>query len=257
MSEELEWEEERRRRRKEWERRMAEQLKKLKHPRLRILVETYYDIQELRKAAASRLRNYEKFDLLTPTLAARLQNLVVDLKRMEQSMAELVEDELESIPIWFHLQKVKGCGPMIAGGLIGWIDDISKADTISSLWRYAGLAPGQKRRAGEKLDYNPKLKDHMWRVGTQLLKAQRKRYKPFAVRLYERFKSQEGAKEFESPRGGHKLHIHRRAFRRMLKVFLGALWLRWREIEDLPITPPYAHAKLEHKKLYRLENFYE
>lgn len=50
------------------------------------------------------------------------------------------------------------------------------ADTISSLWRYAGLAifPDgtiQKWRKGEKLDYNPELKTACWHVATSILKS--------------------------------------------------------------------------------------
>lgn len=50
------------------------------------------------------------------------------------------------------------------------------ADTISSLWRYAGYAvfpdgSTQKRRAGSKLDYNSELKTMCWRLGISILKA--------------------------------------------------------------------------------------
>lgn len=41
-------------------------------------------------------------------------------------------------------------------------------------------------------------------------------------------------------------HIHNRALRKLIKLFIACLWLIWREIEGLPLTKPYAIEKLNH-----------
>ncbi len=41
-------------------------------------------------------------------------------------------------------------------------------------------------------------------------------------------------------------HVHNQALRKMIKLFLACLWLKWREAEGLPVTKPYAIDKLGH-----------
>jgi hypothetical protein len=139
----------------------------------------------------------------------------------------------------------------MAGGLIAFIDDISKARTVSSLWKYAGFSPDEKRVRGKPTNYNRKLKDHCHRVAAQLLKAGGK----FAE-LYYKLREEESRKKFESPRGAHRMHIHLRALRKVKKEFLKMLWIAWRRSEGLPIRPPYSVEKLGHKS-YDPEDFIE
>lgn len=40
------------------------------------------------------------------------------------------------------------------------------------------------------------------------------------------------------------LHRKNMAIRYMVKVFLKDLWVAWRTLEGLPVTPDYAEAKL-------------
>jgi len=232
---------------------MRQRFSSLRHPRLRILYETYLDYQKLRVSVENRLRAYERFNLLEPEQAWKLRELCGELRRGEAEIAKLMAEELRGHPAWEGwLSSVKGVGPVMAAGLIALVDDISKAKTISSLWRYAGLAPGQGRGRGRAVDYNPKLKGHVWRLAMQLLKA-RGRFE----RLYRRFREEEERKEFESPMGARALHVHLRALRRMIKVFLGCFWLAWRRAEGLPVSKPYAVERLGHPTLYAPEEFME
>lgn len=41
-----------------------------------------------------------------------------------------------------------------------------------------------------------------------------------------------------------QMHVHRMAFRKMIKLFLSHLWEVWRTKEGLPVRPPYV---FEHK----------
>ena len=45
-------------------------------------------------------------------------------------------------------------------------------------------------------------------------------------------------------------HVHNRALRKMIKLFLACLWKVWREAEGLPIRPPYI---LEHGHTHEIQ----
>jgi len=245
LSEEGDFAEEQGRRRRGWEKRMKETFSKLKHPRLRILVENYYDIQKIRMALSNRAFIYDKFKMLTPAQSAALVQTVAEFKAEEKRIAKLIEEEIKGHPLWIGwLSGVKGVGSVMAAGLIAWIDDPGRFPTVSKLWAYSVGKPGERIRRGQKVGYNPRLKTHCWRVASQMLKARG----PYAD-LYHEFKSTYSQREDlkQIKKGAYKLHIHLMALRKMIKVFLCHLWVRWREIEGLPVSKPYAIDKLGHK----------
>lgn len=53
-----------------------------------------------------------------------------------------------------------------------------------------------------------------------------------------------GGKKHNVPWGRGDKHRHMAATRYMVKMFLLELWTTWRELEGLPVTEPYAQAKL-------------
>jgi len=55
--------------------------------------------------------------------------------------------------------------------------------------------------------------------------------------------------------GMTKSHVFARAKRKTVKLFLAHLWQVWREIEDLPVTEPYAHTLLGHADLIEPPRF--
>lgn len=250
---------------------MRERLARLKHPRLRILVENYYDIQKLRIMAGGRLWMYSELDAITPAQAAKLQEIQNDMKRDEGKLLKEIELELKSVPVWQWLKTVKGIGPAMAGGLVAWIDDISRSPHVSSLWKYAGLhvvdgaAPGRKR--GEKAPWNWRLKTHTWKCVKQLLMAQSpKTGGGFYDTWYRKYKSDEvekceragmkivpsaglptkNKKKYE-PEGTISIgHVDNRAKRKVAKLFLAHVWHVWRAMDGLPTESPYAE-KLGHR----------
>ena len=44
-------------------------------------------------------------------------------------------------------------------------------------------------------------------------------------------------------------HIHRKARRKAVKIFLSHLWLIWRGLEGLPVSKPYAEQILGHTNI--------
>lgn len=252
-------------------RRMRERIKRLKHPRLRILVENFYDIQKLRIATSNRLNMYGKLDVLTPIQSAKLQEIVSDMKADERKLLDQIKDELKGIPVWQWLKTVKGIGPAMAGGIVGWIDDISKSPHVSSLWRYAGMhvedGKAPRRKRGEKAPWSWRLKTHMWKVVKQLLMAQSpKMGGGFYDTWYREYKAYEvekcehkglrivpsaslptkGGKKYEPLDAISTGHVDNRAKRKLAKLILSHVWHVWREMEGLPINPPYS-AKLGHE----------
>lgn len=57
----------------------------------------------------------------------------------ENDIQKLIVKQLKNHALYMqYLSKIAGIGPLIAGGLISYIDDIERFDTVSSLWQYCG-----------------------------------------------------------------------------------------------------------------------
>jgi len=157
------------------------------------------------------------------------------LLTIEESVVEYLASECSRSPIWPWLSGVKGIGPRLGGMLVGLID-IERAPTVSSLWRYAGLAvidgKAERREKGKKLPYNDLLKKTCFLIGRSFLMGKHPLYEPLyreARIFYER--------ERPDWTDGRR---HNAARRKMVKMFLSHLWTKWREAVNLPVRPPYA-----------------
>lgn len=166
-------------------------------------------------------------------------------KELDDDVADLVKDE----PIFDELVCLKGIGPMLSAKIISMVD-IERAPTVSSLWRYGGygVIDGQRERPikGQRLHYNIRLKSALYLVASSFLKCD----SPYRA-IYDKAK----AYYQETKPDWTKLHIHRGAMRKTIKLFLSHLWVRWRLLEGLPIREPYVHEKLGHQTVYAPEDF--
>lgn len=164
---------------------------------------------------------------------------------LDKDIAKIVKDE----PIYRELSGIKGIGPMLGAKVISMID-IERDSSPSALWRYAGygVIDGQRERPtpGEKLHYNKRLKSTLYLVGSSFLKCN----SPYR-RIYDNAK----ARYTQTKPDWTKLHIHQAAMRKMIKLFLSHLWLRWRTLENLPTRSPYVHEVLEHDTVYEPHEF--
>jgi len=138
-----------------------------------------------------------------------------------------------------YLNHIKGIGPVLASGLIAWLYPIERFPKVSKLWSYCGLAPGQKRKRGEKLNYNPRLKTLCWKIWNSFVKVKGK-YREFYLKFKEDCKKKHP--------DWTKLHIHNYAGRKTVKLFLSHLWETWRKLEGLPVTEPYPIQILGHSE---------
>ena len=200
------------------------------------------------------------------------------------------------------LSKVKGVGPRLAGYVIGktmvrfvpvseedLVDyspfqqelaqktldgdylipmrrGIEAFSTISKFWAFWGLAvrdgKAQRRKKGEKSDYNPMHLSTAWKIGKQFV-MQGERYRAHYDRYKTRITAQRTPPE-KCPKYGVnrwcktridkgekpscKYHIHNMSQRYATKIFFQDLWLAWRILDDLPVTEPYVIDVLGHEK---------
>lgn len=167
----------------------------------------------------------------------------------ENEILDVLVDRTKHIPIVNVAQSVKGIGPTFAIALYAFID-IRKADTISSLWKYAGqgVTDGKADRPtkGVKLSYNAGLKRLMYNIGTSFLRTR----SPYAdIRYTARLWYDEHRSDWTA------LHREFAARRKMYKQFLAHYWLVWRTLEGLPTRPPYVEEYLGHSKITQPSDF--
>jgi len=189
-------------------------------------------------------------------------------------MAEFVEDE----PIYLEfLSKITGISSVLSSNCIRLFGYCEQAPHISSLWKFSGLAPGQRKIKGEKLNYNPKAKVLAWKIvhsfvmqNTPFYRAVYDKEKAKQLVLLESHEDEENHKSLASQSAvenrvidaSHhrdethkpiatppksKLHAERRAYRKTAKIFLAHYWLCARELKGLEISAPYVIERMGHE----------
>jgi len=178
----------------------------------------------------------------------------------EEELGKGIAYMVAEFPIWKEfLKDVKGVGPTMAAIIISELDP-HKARHASSFWKYSGLdvaedGRGRSRRSEHLVDvtytdksgkeqtrksitFNPFLKTKLIGVlGSSFLRAA----SPYKL-IYSGYKNRlENHAVYKDVSKGHR---HNMAMRYMVKMFLVDLYVKWRELEGLPVTPPYAEAKL-------------
>lgn len=165
-------------------------------------------------------------------------------QELETQAGKDIAKAIGNEPIVETLVQLKGIAFTLAAKLVSQID-ITKTETPSALWRYAGygVTDGQRDRPtkGQKLIYNATLKKDLYLVGSSFMRSAspyRKVYDDSRA-YYEQFRPD-----------WTKAHIHLASLRKMIKIFLVHLYEVWRTLEGLPIRDPYVFEKLEHTKKY-------
>lgn len=196
-------------------------------------------IQKSRVAFGNRLAAIERGDD-DGAYRGYIEKFHSRLVDFETEINAALNDIASDMPIAERMITVKGVGKTLAIKVAAMID-IKRCDTVSALWRYAGYGVvdgrAERPRKGEKLHYNKRLKTACYLVGLSFLKSN----SPYR-RIYD-----EARADYESSRPNWtKAHQHMGAMRKMIKVWLSHLWLVWREMEELPVTPPYIAADPRH-----------
>lgn len=185
-----------------------------------------------------------------------------NLLKSEHEQFLMLKHLCEAEPLWHaFLKDIKGIGPAMAGVLLSEINIVT-ARYPSSLFRYAGLdvAEDGKGRSSRKehlvdvayttksgetalkksLTHNRFLKTKLMGVLAPSFLKQgdspyRKIYDDYKNRLVNRPDCAELS----------KLHIHNRAMRYMIKMFLVDLYMAWRPLEGQERFGTYAEEKLD------------
>jgi hypothetical protein len=231
------------------------------------MVELYMDCQDLRIAHANKERTEPPSELVEwLDFWMKAGETVIHGK-----LKQWVEGE-DSPPEAKWAYEQIGIGPVIASGLSAHID-IAKSETVSSLWKFAGQAPGFDRKAkGQKLCYNARLKTLCWKLGESFVKVSGKDDATYG-KLYVQYKAEEirrnesghykdaaarelATKKFKAEDSVTKKrllagmlsdsNLHDRAKRRTVKMFLSNFWVISRKGKGLPVSACYAEQILNH-----------
>lgn len=224
----------------------------------RFLVDAYYQMQRNRIRSGNQIRAVG--DAEPHAVLTWLMEQDATLENQIKGALERYAKAHKAGPWMFS---VKGIGPVLSAGLLAHID-ITKAPTVGHIWRFAGLDPTVKWGKGEKRPWNASLKTLCWKIGESFVKVSgddaafygcvyRER-KELEIRQNEAgLYSQQAAKVLEERRIGKETdayknysagrlppaHIHARAKRYAVKLFLSSLHMIWyfRHYGVLPAKP--------------------
>jgi hypothetical protein len=231
------------------------------------------------KRGRAKVKSFTGTELISTAAEAALCEMYFGLEAEERRQFAKLEALLEPFAIYRDwLKDVTGVGPAMAGVLLAYFDP-AKARHVSSFWKYAGLdtgpdGAGRSRRAEHLVErtytakdgtektrmsvtYEPFLKTKLtgvlagcfMRAGAQ---PWRSIYDDYKHRLEtdparEKVTIAEWKKRHKAGEDVSKLwppgRLNNAAKRYMVKMFLVELWTRWRTLEGLPVTEPYAVAK--------------
>lgn len=264
---------------------------------LRMAVRMYDDYQHMRLSMGNRMKikkdgtiqvipkDQEEGWLLAARDREIFSGLYANAKEQEEVIIKHVKKMLKDFPIWNEwLKEVKGVGPTIAARIISSYD-IHKADTVSKLWQYTGLNPGEVRGKAvvpaKKAHYkgmeivkeyeNKKGEKECIVLTDEMIRGDKltpgfvspfnkqlrtsmcgvladsfiKSKAHYALEYYYPYKAR-----LEQEKGWKDVkpgHRDRAAKRYMIKMFLKDLYVVWRELEGLPVRPSYQEEYLGHK----------
>jgi len=244
---------------------------------LKIAVRSLYDAQKLRIETGNRIAAHVRDGVLDEVWAKRLEVDFKILEKFEMALEKEVDIALDSCDISPWLRAVRGVGPRMAGCLVSEIRDPGRFDTLSKLWAYSGLhtvigpsgrQESPRRAKGQKANWNGFLRAKVVGVlGPSFLKSgseYKKLYDDNKLRLESRpctmslerhnkklaaprDEAEEATEKVQKllPNGCTRQHIHDRAIRYMVKLFLRDLYVEWRRIRGIPTRPTYAEEYLE------------
>ncbi len=181
-------------------------------------------------------------------------DLINKSSKLEQEYKTYMLKYIGSEKIWTEfLSKIKGIGPVLGANLIKNFGYCERFEMVSSVWKYCGLhvidGVAAKRKKGEKLDYNPKMKTLAWKIGDSFIKMNTPIYRD----IYDRAKERElNRKDDNKPK--NKMHAHLRAMRKTVKLFLSHYWACSRTLAGLDTREEYVFAKLGHKNKIKWED---
>lgn len=102
---------------------------------IKSLVKTYDDYQKIRIQTLNRLSNDTD-----PNFAGMALEIEAESKKFEKRVEKMLANQLLNYPISKWITSQRGLATIRASGLIAYLDPISRFDTVSKVWSYAGYA---------------------------------------------------------------------------------------------------------------------
>jgi hypothetical protein len=177
-----------------------------------------------------------------PKNTENLELLLAQVQLSEKLARKQLEQMVTALPVWDWAKDVKGLGAISIGRIMGRTD-FSRVRSVSAMWSHFGygLKNGQpqRKRVGEKIDYDPKAKVSAYLMGQCLMRAKGPYYE-----LYLRFRREADEKHPDWT----DAHRHAHAMRLMVKVALAHIYevVKVAEGADPEDVRPYAFAILKH-----------
>ena len=197
---------------------------------------------KIRNAMENQIRGFSRIEFIVPDFWVNYKKeLNKKIKNFENEIKKMVENNGHPIIEW--LLSIKGIGFITAAKLISYID-IKKTPTISALWRYCGLDATHTKRRRKVSEEEAKKFGHPY-LKKELLGVLADNFIKKRTPVYREVYDKEKEKQLKL--GITKLHAHRRAIRKMMKIFLSHLWIKWRTVEGLPVSKPYVIERLGHQ----------
>jgi hypothetical protein len=232
---------------------------------LKILIDGREHIRKFMNSLNNRLlaakRQTDEMDKITEKwivsqVAEVKKQLAIQERRIDKYIKKL------NIPIVKPMLELKGLGTMTIAYLLVYID-INKAEHASALWKYVGFdKPSYARYTkGETGGGNKTLRTVLFTwadSGIRTKSSYREIYDKEKVKLENSMKMTKSrntqGKLIECMWKDTKpCHRHGAGMRKMMKHFLADLWIVWRTLEGLPVTPLYPEAILGHTSIIRPE----
>lgn len=232
----------------------------------RFLVDAYYTMQKDRIRADNQVAALGDSKEPNSVLAW----LSMQSETLENQVKRALDHYSKSDPLGEWARSVVGIGPVLAAGLLAHID-VEMAPTAGHVWRFAGLDPTSKWEKGEKRPHNGNLKTLCWKIGESFVKVKgidgdvygkiydaRKAYehkkneaREYADQAAATLKSRPGHAQRATYAEGRLPdgHIHARAKRYAVKLFLAHYLQIGRELKGLPVVLPYPISHLGHAHL--------
>lgn len=195
-------------------------------------------------------------------LQATLAMVEAQSNEKDKELQKLVRQLAKQDPLVKSALGVKGLGPVTIAHLLVYVD-LSKAQSASSLWKYAGLhtSAASRYEKGKTSGGNKTLRTVLYTTATAMV-----RVKGAYADVYERTKTRlsQSEKLVRSRNTQGKMvecawkdtkpsHRHGAALRAVMKHILADYWFVGRTLQGLSTKPIYAEAMLGHTSIIRPE----
>lgn len=248
----------------------------MKKREIRIEYYLFKRAQEARKAIKNQIRGFKYNELKIPEW---FKNLISNLKSTEGKYRRGIKKRVRNLPVWGKWSELtEGVGEITIAAILSYVD-WEKTPKPSNLWSYCGQAPGQKKRKGNNVNWNPTLRAQLYAFGDAVVKEPDSFYERIYRKKKEELQKREPV-EYDVKKDKNKIigdivaegkyegcrvkktvknknevrysklegkvkiklsdgHIHKMSMRQARKIFLAHVYMIGRKKNGLPLSEPY------------------